>query len=166
MKPNPRRRSSHSAALSTGMHMPLVCAFHMSAFIIAAKCSKTNGDETKKRSATRSCNWTHRLPRHTTCAFLVKILPRIFLSGIDHLSVCVPDVCLCSGKWLVGPSSTRNLATSFFISLGYTWRCYGVLLSRTDTSDQRLARCWLPFFRKTGRNPSCHERSQNMLARC
>jgi hypothetical protein len=59
-------------------------------------------------------------------------------------------------KWLVGPSSKRNRATSFFISFGDTGRCYGVLLCRADASDQRRARCWLPFISVTGLNASCH----------
>jgi hypothetical protein len=66
------------------------------------------------------------------------------------------DVRPYSGKWLVGPSSTSNRATSFFISLGDTRRCYGVSLCRADASDQRRARCLLPFFGVTGRNASCH----------
>jgi hypothetical protein len=45
-----------------------------------------------------------------------------------------------SGKWLVGPNSASNRATSSFISLGDTGRCYGVLLCRADASDQRRAR--------------------------
>jgi hypothetical protein len=61
-----------------------------------------------------------------------------------------------SGKWLVGPSSTSNRATSFFISLGDTGRCYGVSLRRADASDQRRARCLLPFFGVTGLNATCH----------
>jgi hypothetical protein len=73
--------------------------------------------------------------------------------------VCLCDFCTVQNgvKWLVGPSSTSNRAASFFISVGHTGRCYGVLLSRADASDQRRARCWLQFFRKAGRNPSCHE---------
>ena len=60
-----------------------------------------------------------------------------------------------SVKWLVGPSSMSNRATSFFISFGDTGRCYGVLLCMAGASDQRRARCWLPFFRVTGRYASC-----------
>ena len=55
-----------------------------------------------------------------------------------------------------GPSSTSNRAKSFIISLGDTGRCYGVSLCRADASDQRRARCWLPFFGVTGRDSSCH----------
>ena len=86
---------------------------------------------------------------------------------VDRFGCVMCDsCCLCSGKWLVGPSSTSNRATSFLISLGHTWRCYGVMMSRTDASDHRRTRFWLPFFRKAGRNSSCHERFQSMLARC
>ena len=37
---------------------------------------------------------------------------------------------------------------------------------RWDASDQRRARCWLRFLRKTGRNQSRQVRLQNMLTRC
>ena len=59
-------------------------------------------------------------------------------------------------KWLVVPSSMRNRATSFFISLGDTGRCYGVSLCRAGASDQKRVRCWLPFFGVAGPNSSCH----------
>jgi hypothetical protein len=74
-------------------------------------------------------------------------------------------VCLCcpSVKWPVEPRSTSSRATSFFISLGHTGRCYGVLLCRTDASHSRRACFWLPFFLKTGRNASCHERAMRSL---
>jgi hypothetical protein len=61
-----------------------------------------------------------------------------------------------SVKWLVGPSRTSSRATSFFISLGDTGRCYGVSLCRSDASGQRRVRCWLPFFGVTGRDSSFH----------
>ena len=38
-------------------------------------------------------------------------------------------------KWLVGPSSMRNRATSVFMSFDDTGRCYGVFLCRADASD-------------------------------
>jgi hypothetical protein len=77
----------------------------------------------------------------------VKILSGISVMGI--LKVCsknpakdfcsedldVRPVVVYSGKWLVEPSSTNNRATSFFISLGDTRRCYGFLLCRADASD-------------------------------
>jgi hypothetical protein len=59
-------------------------------------------------------------------------------------------------KWLVGPSSTGNRATSYFVSLGDTRRCYRVSLCRAGASGQRRVRCWLPFFGVTGRDSSCH----------
>jgi hypothetical protein len=72
--------------------------------------------------------------------------------------VCVMSVCLLySVKWLVGPGSTSNRATSFRISIGDIGRYYGISLCRTDSSDQRRARCWLPFFRKAGRKLSFYE---------
>jgi hypothetical protein len=61
------------------------------------------------------------------------------------------SVCPCvrpSGKWLVGPSSTSNRSTSFFISLRDTGRCFGVSLCRADESGQRRARSRAP---KSGR---------------
>jgi hypothetical protein len=61
----------------------------------------------------------------------IKILPRISLPRIN-LSVCLCVCLLRSVKWPVGLFSTGNRATSFFISLGHTGRCYGVLL-RSDT---------------------------------
>ena len=63
------------------------------------------------------------------------------------VSVCCRCVVV---KWLVGPSSTSNRATCFFISLGDTGRCYGVSLCRADASGQRRVRCWLPFFGVNG----------------
>jgi hypothetical protein len=92
--------------------------------------------------------------------FRIKILPRISVTGFCYdygdLSVRPCVVYSPSGKGLVGPSSTSNRATCFFIRLGDTGRCYGVSLCRADVSDQRRARCWLPFFGVTGRNASCH----------
>jgi hypothetical protein len=102
---------------------------------------------------------SRRWHTHTT----IKILPR---TSVQSISMSVRPCVRVSDKWLVGPSSTSNRATSFFISLGDTRRCYGVLLCRADASDQRRARCWLPFFGVTGRNASFQETSQNMLARC
>jgi hypothetical protein len=45
-----------------------------------------------------------------------------------------------SGKWFVGPRSTSSRASSSFISLGDTGRCYGVYCAATDESGQRRAR--------------------------
>ena len=87
---------------------------------------------------------------------VVKILPRISVTGISMVSFVCLSVCRAVVKWLVGPSSTSNRATSFFISLGDTGRCYGVSLCRADASDQKRLRCWLQFFGVTGRNESCH----------
>jgi hypothetical protein len=100
--------------------------------------------------------WTvlRRRGRSWFCLGRIKILPRISVQRIP-MSVR-PSVRLYSGKWLVEPSSTRNRAISFFISLSDTGRCYGVSLCRADTSGQRRVRCWLQFFGVTGRNSPCH----------
>jgi hypothetical protein len=84
-------------------------------------------------------------------AEILKILPRI---SVERIDLSVRPCVRVSGKWSVGPSSTRNRATCFFISLGDTGRCYGVSLCRADASDQRRARCWLPFFGDKGRDSS------------
>jgi len=86
----------------------------------------------------------------------VKILPRISVTRID-LSVCCPSVVIVANGSL--DLAAREIVLQVFhISLGDTRRCYGVSLCRADASGQRRARCRLPFFRKAGRNPSCHER--------
>jgi hypothetical protein len=56
-----------------------------------------------------------------------------------------------------GTSSTSSTIKSVIIRLGLTGRCYGVNCAVADTSSQRRARCWLPFFRKAGRNASYHK---------
>jgi hypothetical protein len=74
-------------------------------------------------------------------ATLVKILPINSVTRIDYLSVRPLSVVRSpSGKWLVGPNSARNLAASFFISLGNTGRCYGMYCAATDEPGQRRAR--------------------------
>jgi len=99
------------------------------------------------------------LPRLRVSSFIcwvfdaTTIMPRTSLPRNDLCVRCL----LCSVKRLIGSRSTSSTTTSFFIRHGHTGRCHGVLLFRTDASDQRRARCWLPFFRKTGRNLSFHE---------
>jgi hypothetical protein len=81
------------------------------------------------------------------CSWVSKNLARDFsYRNLDvHSSV---HVCVCSVKWLIGPSSTSSTITSFFIRLGHTRRCYRVYCAVTEVSSQRRARIWLPFFRK------------------
>ena len=103
----------------------------------------------------------------------IKIMSGISVSGTSMCVRVSVRVSVCrSDKWLVGPSSTSNRATCFFISLGDTKRCYGVSLCRADASDQRRARCWLPFCAFLAailwcQRVSTHQiKEHNILARC
>jgi hypothetical protein len=59
---------------------------------------------------------------------------------VDRLVRCSSRSRSVSGKWLVGPSRTSSRATSFFISLGKTRRCYGVFVVQRQMNRARGAR--------------------------
>jgi hypothetical protein len=73
-------------------------------------------------------------------------LPRISVTGISmSVRVCVWCVCVLVTNGSLNLAARAIVLQAFFISLSDTKRCYGVSLCRSDASDQRRARCWLPF---------------------